>query len=92
MAAPSPTRSPSDTALVGGSVDLGAGNDKLTLGNFANVATLANVESVVGGNAADTITLSAALVQKSNINLGAGDDKLTLGDFVNAGSVEGSKP
>ncbi len=32
----------------------------LTLGNFTNVATVANAETIVGGSAADTITVTTA--------------------------------
>ena len=42
-------------------VDLGAGTDKLTLANVANTGTVTNVETMVGGTGADTITLAASV-------------------------------
>ena len=34
-------------------------SDMLTFGNFANSATVANVETIIGGTGADTVTLAA---------------------------------
>ena len=73
------------------SIDLGAGNDKLTLGAFANTATVANVETLLGGTGADTITLGTALTTAHAVDLGAGTDKLTLANAatrVTATNVE----
>ena len=47
-----------DTVVLGtqasnASIDLGAGSDSLTFGNFANSATVSNVESITGGSGAD---------------------------------------
>ena len=56
-----PTRSPSAAVVTGGIVDLGAGTDTLTFGNFTNSATVSNVETITGGAGADTITLAAAI-------------------------------
>ncbi|MCR3981975.1 hypothetical protein, partial [Aeromonas veronii] len=64
-----------------------SGSDTLTLGDFVNVASIANVETLVGGSLADTITLTAALTSSSSIDLGAGKDILNLGKFANTGSV-----
>ena len=58
-------------------IDLGAGADKLTLGNFTNTGTITNVETVIGGTVADTITLGAVLIASGSIDLGAGADSLT---------------
>ena len=72
-----PGRSDDDRALAttlavpAPSVDLGAGSDQLTLANGANTLTLANVETVVGGSGADTVTLSAVIANGS-IDLGSG--------------------
>ncbi len=60
-------------------INLAAGTDTLTLGNFTNTATVSNVETLTGGTGADTITLGAALTTGQHIDLGAGTDKLTLG-------------
>ena len=35
-------------AIANASVDLGAGSDTLTLGNFTNTATVANTETITG--------------------------------------------
>src|SRR5690606_22568261 len=83
-----------DTVTMGslvsdGSIDLGGGADKLTLGNFTNTVTVANVESLLGGTDADVITLAAALEATNNLDLGAGLDTLNLGDFANSGSISG---
>ncbi len=74
-------------AISKGSIDLGSGSDKLTLGKFANNLTVTNVESIVGGELADTVTLGNILTTTDSINLGSGADKLTLGDFGNTGSI-----
>ena len=47
-------------AISNGAVDLGIGSDKLTLFDAANTLSAGNVETVVGGTAADTLTLTAA--------------------------------
>jgi len=72
------------TAAANASIDLAAGNDTLTLGGFANVATLSNVETALGGTGNDAITLAAATAGAS-IDLGAGNDLLTPGAFGNLG-------
>ena len=51
----------SRTALSNASIDLGAGNDTLTFGNFTNTATVANVETITGGTGNDSVTLASAL-------------------------------
>ena len=48
------------TAVSNASVDLGAGSDSLTFGNFANTATVANTETITGGTGADSVTLGGA--------------------------------
>ncbi len=48
------------TALVNGSVDLGAGSDTLQLANFTNTVSLANTETTLGGTGNDTITLTSS--------------------------------
>ena len=72
-----------------GAIDLAGGNNKLTLGNFTNSATVANVQTVTGGTGADSITLGSALTAAMAVDLGtgAGVNKLTLGNFANTGSV-----
>ncbi len=60
------------------SIDLGAGSNKLTLGNFANTGTVTNVNTLVGGTGADTITLATA-VSNGSINLGSGADYADAG-------------
>src|SRR6185437_362031 len=64
-------------AVLGASIDLGGGNDRLTLAGAANTATVANVETLIGGSGDDTITLRASRV---SADLGAGNDRLTLAD------------
>ena len=44
--------------MVNGSVDLGAGNDTLTLANFTNRVSVANTETILGGSGNDTIILT----------------------------------
>jgi hypothetical protein len=68
------------------SVDLGGGNDILTLANGSNSATIANTESVIGGTGSDAITLATA-ANNASINLGAGNDTLAFGSFTNSASV-----
>jgi len=43
--------------VTSGTIDLLAGTDTLTLGNFANTLTVANIETVVGNSSADIVTL-----------------------------------
>jgi NADH-quinone oxidoreductase subunit N len=45
----------------GTSIDLGAGSDKLILADLANAGSISFVETLVGGSAADTITLYLSL-------------------------------
>ncbi len=99
-ATPEPSRTP--TTLIGGtgadtitlgavatnaSIDLGAGNDTLTFGNFTNSATVANTETITGGTGADTVTLGTALTTAMSVDLGTGANKLTLADGGNTGTV-----
>ena len=60
--------------------------DKLTLANGANTGTVKNIETLIGGTGADTITLGAAATNAS-IDLGAGSDTLTFGNFTNTATV-----
>ncbi len=79
-------------AALSGSVliDLGAGSDKLTLGDFANSGSVSNVETLIGGVGADTITL-ATQVSNITVDLGSGADKLTLGNFANTLTVSNTE-
>ena len=63
------------------------GSDTLTLGAFANTASVANVETLTGGSGADTITLTTALTTGMQVDLGAGEDKLTLANVANTGTI-----
>ena len=72
--------------MSGVSIDLGSGNDTLTLGAFANTLTVANVETLVGVAGNDTVTLATALGTQS-IDLGGGANTLTLADLTNTGTV-----
>ena len=67
-------------------IDLGAGSDKLTLGNVTNTGSLANTETIIGGTSNDTITLTTA-INNGSVDLGAGSDKLTLANQTNRISV-----
>ncbi len=55
------------TASVSGSVNLGGGNDSLTLAGDVNRLTLTNVETISGGAGDDDITLAAS--QKAVLDL-----------------------
>ena len=71
------TTSWSGTAITGGTVDLGSGNDKLTLANAAtNTVTIANVETLAGGTGDDIVTLTTTSPAAPSI--WAGNDALTL--------------
>ncbi|MGA3402287.1 MAG: C2 family cysteine protease, partial [Acetobacteraceae bacterium] len=72
--------------LTNGSVDLGAGNDSLTLANGNNSATVANTETIIGGTGNDIITLGAA-TSNASIDLGSGNDVLNLATFAYAATV-----
>ena len=72
------------------SVDLGAGKSTLTLANATNTGTVNNVETLIGGTGADTITLGTAMADGS-VNLGSGVDTLTLGNFSNTGTISNVK-
>ncbi len=67
-------------------IDLGSGNDKLTLADATNTGSISNVETLIGGTGADTITVSTQL-SKGSIDLGDGTDKLTLGTAANLVTV-----
>ena len=67
-------------------IDLGAGSDMLTLANGINAATVANIETLIGGGGADTITLGTAAANAS-FDLAAGNDMLTFGNFANSATV-----
>ena len=45
-------------------VDLGAGDNKLTLANVANTGTVSNVDTLIGGTGTDAITLGTARGQR----------------------------
>ena len=59
----------------------------LTLGNFANRATITNVETVIGGSGNDAITLGNALTNAMKIDLGTGANALVLVNGANTGTV-----
>ncbi len=67
--APTPSRSAAAVAS-STTIDLGSGSDKLTLGAFANTLTVSNVETLVGGALADTVTLATAISATDSIDLG----------------------
>jgi Ca2+-binding RTX toxin-like protein len=52
-----------------------------------NTATVANVETLVGGTGNDTITLGSVLTAAMSVDLGSGSNKLTLAAAVNTGTV-----
>ena len=72
------------------SIDLGGGKSKLTLGDFTNTGTVNNIDTLIGGTGADTITLNTALVNGS-VNLGTGADTLTLANATNSATIANVK-
>ncbi len=58
---PLPTPLP-DSA--GGTIDLGAGTDSVTLANSGGSVTISNTETITGGTGADTVTLATALYRR----------------------------
>ena len=75
------------TALSGtNSIDLGQGDDTLTLADIANTGSVSNVETLYGGLDSDTITF-ATVVSNGLIDLGGGSDTLTLGNFANTATI-----
>ncbi|WP_376089882.1 M10 family metallopeptidase C-terminal domain-containing protein [Roseomonas sp. CCTCC AB2023176] len=79
-------------AVTGATIDLLGGGDTLTLSSAgANTLTVSNVETIIGGGYADTVTLATPLVG-GTIALGAGADRLALsstgGNDVSVSSVE----
>src|SRR5947209_4011676 len=72
--------------LSNASVDMGAGNDTLTLGASGNTVTLANTETVTGGASDDTITLSTALASGNQFDLAGGNNTLVLANVANTGT------
>ena len=73
--------------MTNGSVDLGAGANTLTLGQrHQHRARSANVDTIIGGTGADTITLGAAAANAS-INLVPAATALTFGNFTNTATV-----
>jgi Ca2+-binding RTX toxin-like protein len=75
------------TAAISASIDLGAGSDVLTLGNFANSATISNAETIIGGTGADTVTLGSPLTTAMSVDLGGGANKLTLANGGSTGTA-----
>ena len=61
--------------LTGGDVDLGVGDDIVTLGTGAQVTS-----NILGGEDADSVTLGAGANVGGNVDGGAGTDLVTLGD------------
>jgi Ca2+-binding RTX toxin-like protein len=89
-------------AYTGGSIDLLAGSDSLTLGDFTNTLTASNTETITGGSGDDTITLgttqSSGVIDlmggTDTLNLAAGSNTLTVSNTetinataLNAGHV-----
>jgi Ca2+-binding RTX toxin-like protein len=58
-------------------IDLGAGADRLTLDQAFNTLRIANVETLIGGAWADTITLTTRM-DGGRVDLGGGIDRLVL--------------
>ncbi|MFN8702158.1 MAG: calcium-binding protein, partial [Rhodospirillales bacterium] len=65
------------TAFTTGAIDLGDGNDRLILGNFANTVTVTNVETVTGGTSADNLTITGSA--GARLDGKEGNDTLTGG-------------
>src|SRR5690349_5840904 len=86
-AAPAMTPITLGAAVSNGSVDLGGGNDTLTLAAGANSATVANTKTIVGGSGNDAVTLGGALTTGMSIDLGSGVNKLSLANVGNTGTV-----
>ena len=63
------------TLLSKGLINLGVGADELALGDFANSATISDVETLVGGSSNDTITLGSAMLSGNSLDLGAGSSE-----------------
>ena len=74
-------------AVANANIDLHAGNDTLSFGDFTNSASVANVETITGGTGNDAITLASALTTTTSIDLGSGSNKLTLAASGGTGSV-----
>jgi Ca2+-binding RTX toxin-like protein len=68
------------------SIDLGGGNNTLTLAAGGNMGTVNNIGTVIGGSGADIITLGTAIA-KGSIDLGVGNDTLTFGNGTNSATV-----
>ncbi len=68
------------------SVNLGSGADKLTLGDFGNTGSIANVETLIGGSDADIITFLSQ-ISKGSVDLGDGSDTLTLSSAANNATI-----
>jgi hypothetical protein len=73
--------------IANASIDLGAGNATLALGNGTNSATVSNTETITGGTGNDTITLGTAFTTGMAVDLAGGANKLSLGAFTNTGTV-----
>src|SRR5579883_2142379 len=72
------------TAAAGTTIDLAGGSDTLSLlATAANSVNVANVESLLGGTAADTVVLTAPQVG-ATIDLSSGVDSLTLASGSNS--------
>ena len=56
---------------VNASIDLGTGNNTLTLGNFGDTVSTSNVGTLIGGTGSDVVTLDAA-AGNASISLGVG--------------------
>src|SRR6202042_428557 len=62
----------------------------LTLASGTNTGAVSNVNTLLGGTGADTVTLGTQAINAS-ISLGAGADKLTVGAFVNTATVSNTQ-
>jgi hypothetical protein len=74
------------SAVTSGSIDLAAGTDRLTLGNFANTLTISNVETITGGISADHCDAGDSVQRDGGSGL-VRATRLTLGDFANTVTV-----
>src|SRR6185312_14045895 len=69
------------------SIDLGTGNDTLTMAAGGFSGTVSNVETLSGAAGADTVTLGSGVTTSTATDLGGGSDKLTLAAGGNTGTI-----
>ena len=58
-----------DALTTSHAIDLGAGSDKLTLGNFANEGSVTNVETLTGGTGDDTVTFTSTVSLSQSVKI-----------------------